>query len=321
MPRPRLDVRHLAMIEAVSRLGSVSNAARELGLTQPALSRQLQEAERRLNVELFNREGKGMRLTVAGETLLQCARRVLGDLAESERSAVQIPEDPIVPVRVSLGQYDDYRWFPEFFAMVEQAEPLINLSIVNTGEIDLQQALDDHQIDLAVIPGPVDKRHFVAIPLFEDDLVAICRPGHGFSQLPYVEADHFSQQVYATFGATYHRGFESDRVLLPAGVWPHRVITVGSCRAILELAESGLAITVLSAWIAEKQRTMGRLTTSQITRSGLPISWSAVFRRSDDHLSPASRLAKVLRRFCDGSPGAFAASECAGAAGPDVHNG
>ncbi len=63
MSTPRLDIRHLAMIDAVARLGSICGAAHSLGLTQPALSRQLQEAERRLGVEYVQRSGRQMQLS------------------------------------------------------------------------------------------------------------------------------------------------------------------------------------------------------------------------------------------------------------------
>ena len=297
MPRPRLDIRHLAMVEAVSRLGSISGAARVLGLTQPALSRQLQEAERRLGIGLFHREGKSMRPTVAGETIVQCARRVLSDLAHSERSAARIPEDPIVALRISLGHYDDYGWFPDFFKAVEQSDPQINLSVVNTGESDLQDALEQHLIDVAVVAGPVDKRRFAPISLFEDELVAAYPPKHEFTGREYLEAEDFAMQVYATYGVTYHKGFESDRVLLPAGIWPRRVISIGSSSAILRLVEMGEAITVLSSWIVRRLEQQGRIATARITQPGLPINWHAVVRRADGPRSPASRLAKLLQTW------------------------
>ncbi len=306
MQRPRLDIRHLSMMDAIARLGSVSEAARSLGMTQPAISRRLQEAERRLGVELFHREGKSMRLTIAGDTIVQCARRTLGDLAHSERSAAQIPEDPFVPLRISLGHYDDYGWFPAFFKHVERTHPQVSLGIVNAGEMDLTQALDGNLIDLAVMAGPIDRRHFAATPLFEDELVAVSHPTHAFTEKGYLEAEDFSDSIYATYGVSYHKGFESDRVLLPADVWPHRVVSIGSNHAILDFVEAGAGITVLSAWAARKRKDQGRVATSKITAEGLPIAWNAVVRRADGPQAIASKVAKTLKRWCAGKRAALA---------------
>ena len=288
------------MVEAIDRLGTISAAAQDLGLTQPALSRQLQEAERRLAVELFRRDRKGMRPTVAGETILQCARRVLGDLAGSERSAVQIPDEPVMPLRLSLGHYDDYRWFADFFAFCSEHFPLANLSIVDSGERELDDALDADEIDLAITAGPVNQRHFATVKLFDDDLVAVASPAHGFGALDHLVAEHFADRVYATWGATYHRGFESERVLLPAGVWPQRVVTISSASAILDFVEAGEAVSVLSGWFVSARAAAGRLATWRITPSGLPVSWQAVVRKSDGPGSPALRAARFLRQWCGG---------------------
>ncbi len=312
MLRPRLDIRHLSMMDAVARLGSVSEAARSLGMTQPAISRRLQEAERRLGVELFHRDGKSMRITIAGDTIVQCARRILGDLAHSERSAAQIPEDPIVPLRISLGHYDDYGWFPAFFELVERSHPQVNLSIVNTGETELSEALDRQLIDLAVLPGPIDRRHFAATHLFSDALVAVSHPAHAFAGKPHLEAEDFADQLYATYGVSYHKGFESDRVLLPADVWPRRVVSIGSNHAILDFVESGAGITVLSAWAAQKRQRQGHLALTKITAEGLPIEWNAVVRRSDGPNSTAARLAKTLRQWCNGRGDRFAGNTLPG---------
>lgn len=76
-----MDLRLLGYVIAIAEEGSISGAARRLQLTQPTLSRQLRELERRLGVELFARAGRGLAPTVAGEALL---RRAVNVLAEAE---------------------------------------------------------------------------------------------------------------------------------------------------------------------------------------------------------------------------------------------
>src|SRR5687767_1330020 len=80
-----LEVRHLRLIVAIADGGGVTAASRQLHLTQPALSRQLQDVEARLGVALFARVNRRMVITKAGERLLSTARRVLGELETVER--------------------------------------------------------------------------------------------------------------------------------------------------------------------------------------------------------------------------------------------
>src|SRR5499427_10694352 len=84
MPDTRLEIRHLKLLAAVAEDGTVTVASRRLHLTQSALSHQLRDAEEKLGTALFLRLGKKMVLTPAGEQLLVCARRVLGDLSSAE---------------------------------------------------------------------------------------------------------------------------------------------------------------------------------------------------------------------------------------------
>ncbi|GAA4620631.1 LysR substrate-binding domain-containing protein [Actinoallomurus vinaceus] len=74
-----MDLRLLGYVVAIAEEGSVSAAARRLNLTQPTLSRQLRELERRLGVELFSREGRGLTPTAAGQALVRRATTVLAE--------------------------------------------------------------------------------------------------------------------------------------------------------------------------------------------------------------------------------------------------
>src|SRR4029453_18249574 len=82
-----IDIRPLRMVAAVAAAGSVTRAARELHLTQSAVSHQLRGIEERLGTPLFLRLGKRMVVSAAGERLLLTARRVLDDIAGAEEDA------------------------------------------------------------------------------------------------------------------------------------------------------------------------------------------------------------------------------------------
>ena len=101
--RPRLEVRHLCLMVALDQAGSVTRAADLLGLTQPALSRRIREAERRLGTDLYSREKKRLRPTLAGECLLEHAKRILAELARAEMDTIQIPAGPQALVRLGAG--------------------------------------------------------------------------------------------------------------------------------------------------------------------------------------------------------------------------
>ncbi len=81
-----IEIRHLQMVTAVAASGSVTQAARDLHLTQSAVSHQLRAIEARLGTPLFLRVGKRMVVTAAGGRVLETARRVLDDLRRPRKT-------------------------------------------------------------------------------------------------------------------------------------------------------------------------------------------------------------------------------------------
>src|SRR5262245_21667812 len=111
--QPAVEMRHLRMIAAIAEHGTMTVAARELDLTQPALSHQLRELETRLSTPLFVRTARRMVPTAAGEQLTAIARAVLPQVTSFERQVID--GDLTVPrgtIRIATQCYTAYHWLP-----------------------------------------------------------------------------------------------------------------------------------------------------------------------------------------------------------------
>src|SRR3712207_2130342 len=96
-----MELHHLRYFEAVARHGHMTRAAHELHIAQPSLSKQIRVLEDELGVALFDRVGRRIELTQAGEMLLPYARRILRDIAEARATVEQLSE--LRSGHVSLG--------------------------------------------------------------------------------------------------------------------------------------------------------------------------------------------------------------------------
>ncbi|HCW85825.1 MAG TPA: LysR family transcriptional regulator, partial [Rhodobacteraceae bacterium] len=83
-----LSLRHFEMLVSVARCSSMAEAARSLLITPSALTHRLREAERRLGLQLYEKQGRNLRPTQAGRILTQTAERILEDIEQSERVAI-----------------------------------------------------------------------------------------------------------------------------------------------------------------------------------------------------------------------------------------
>ncbi|MGI5270501.1 LysR family transcriptional regulator [Nonomuraea sp. CA-218870] len=143
-----MDLRFLSYMVAIAEEGSISGAARRLQLTQPTLSRQLRELERRLGVELFTRAGRGLLPTAAGEALLRRAVQMLAD-AEAALNDVRLAaEDKTGRVTVGFAGSGINGALGEALARVRAELPDVDLSLV--------ELFDDAEMSAGILEGILD---------------------------------------------------------------------------------------------------------------------------------------------------------------------
>ena len=304
--QPRLEMRHLRMLQAMARTGSVTRAAAMLGLTQSALSHQIREAERRLGLDLFVQRDRRMQLTPVAMSLSEEAGRILAQL---ERLEQQIARDRGVMrhiVRIGCGAYSGYRWLPRFLRVFQQAAADIDIEVVADATQRPLQALLERDIDVAVTSATPDKATTRSLKLFRDELVLIMAPDHPLSKREFVVAQDLSDQVYISYSAIAEKGHEFDRFIKPAQVSYRSMLRVELTEAIVELVIGGFGISILSRWAVAHYLRSGALSSARVTRRGLHVNWYAATRKSELDDGGAWRMATALKNWCEHDPRSFA---------------
>jgi len=150
----KLDWNHLRALHATASHGSLSAAARDLGLTQPTLSRQIQTLENELGLNLFQRSGRRLVLTQAGHDLLEHVQR-MGEAAESVALAASgHAQDISGQVRISATDSFSAYVLPEIVDRIRAVAPQITLVVISDNEHSNLHRMD---ADIAIRhapPGP-----------------------------------------------------------------------------------------------------------------------------------------------------------------------
>jgi LysR family transcriptional regulator for metE and metH len=290
----RLSLAHYRAVQTIAALGSITAAAHELGMTQSALSHQLREAERRLGVSLFRRIGKRLRASPAGERIAQAAEEALPQLRIAEADASGYAGVARHRVRIGSGAYSCYRWLPAALQQFQAERPDVDIQIVGDTTRYPVESLLDGKLDVAIDSGPLSTDDVRAIRLFQDELVMIVPPGHPVAEKPHAEPADLADATYMTYSAVEQKGYESERFLRPAGVYPRRVVTIELTEGICELVATGFGVSILSRWAVAPYVDEGRLVACRVGPEGLFIDWHASVRASDPPDSPANRLARTL---------------------------
>lgn len=285
----RLDLRHYETVVAIIEHGSMTKAARQLMISQSALSHRLADAERRLDVALFTR-GPDRRLTPTshGVAMQQAASPALATLERLEQSLIGADHRHEVTLRIGVAAYDCYGWFPSFLQLVRRARPDIDLDLIVVDD-DPGAALARRDVDLVLAPGrPSGDVEMTA--LFDDDLVAVCAPTHRLASATELEPQDLIDETYLTYNALPSPGFEYDRFVRPSGEAPRIVRVVRQTSAIVELVAADVGVSILSRWATDDAVRTGRLVALTCGRDGLPITWHAVHRRRDDAARATTEL-------------------------------
>lgn len=239
---PEVDLRLLTTFSAVVELGSVSAAAEALHVTQPALSRQLQQLERQVGVSLFHRHHRRLNLTPAGHSFLAAARDVLA-AAEAARSLAEaLAAGRLERIRAAAPATTLTDVVAPFLATLGPEDPLV--TVHEATAVEAVEGLSD-RLDLVVLASP-PPRHLASAVVAELPVWAYARSGHevaGRRSIPVAElAGHTLLTLDPRAGSRSRLG----QALLRAGVAPLEVVECSSPQVALALAASGRGVAVLS---------------------------------------------------------------------------
>ena len=289
-----ITLRQLRVVDAVCREGGAGAAARRLRLTQPAVSHALRNLEKGLGIDLFERDGRGMRPTPAGRRVAEAARRVSSDLEHLQFDLAQLGADRQGTLRVATQCYTCYRWLPALIKLFRSEFPGFEVEIVPEACQAPYQALRDGEIELAVTHSPIHGADFAQQPLFRDELLAVLPADHPLADKPYLTPADFADLAvvlhYDPENGTFMRRF-----LAPAGVRPRRFLSLQLTAAVVEAVRAGLGVTVLARWVVASELAEGELVGKSLGSQGLFRDWSVTALASQAERPAVAAFTRLVR--------------------------
>src|SRR6266704_142804 len=277
-----MELRSLAYFARIAELGSITRAASHLRLAQPALTRHVQRLEEELGVALFTRANRGVRLTEAGEKLLESATRILRDV---ERTGDEIRAQDAHPSgRIILGITPTLCpiLVPELFARMRRDFPLVELKVMHAGMVRLEAFIIDGRVDVALLSELSRSRLISSTRLAQEEMVLLTKPGarsagivsgEELSQTPLILGDGLRAAM--------------DALLAGRGIELHVEIEVNDHETIRLMVQQGAAASILPYSSVARECARGLLAAHRITADGIFRTLALGVR--------ASRTASVAR--------------------------
>ena len=243
---------HLAIVQEVARRGSLTAAADVLCLTQSALSHSIKKLEQQLGVAIWQREGRSLRLTQAGEHLLGVATRVLPQLELAEQRLRQYAAGERGTLRIGMECHPCYQWLLKIVSPYLAAWPDVDVDVKQKFQFGGIGALFAYEIDLLVTPDPLYKPGLHFEPVFDYEQVLVVGHTHPLAAAPYIEPRQLSDQVLITYPVEPERLDVFSQFLLPAGIAPRRHKTIETTDIMVQMVASGRGVAALPRWLVQE---------------------------------------------------------------------
>jgi LysR family transcriptional regulator, nitrogen assimilation regulatory protein len=172
-----MDLRSLRYFVRIAELGSITRAAAHLHIAQPALTRHVQQLEDELNVALFTRANRGVRLTEAGQKLFDDATRILRDVERTRDEIRAQGTHPSGKIIVGITPTLCPVLVPPLFARMRRDYPMIELKVIHAGMVRLEEFIIDGRVDIALLTELSRSRLIVSTRLAEEEMVLVTVPG------------------------------------------------------------------------------------------------------------------------------------------------
>ncbi|WP_255990748.1 LysR family transcriptional regulator [Chitinolyticbacter albus] len=262
-----LELRHLKTLLAIREAGSLTRAAERLYLTQSALSHQIRLLEEHYGLPLFVRK-QPLKLSPAGEKLVQLASEVLPRVAASERDIAKLREGEAGSLRIAVECHTCFDWLMPAMDTFRERWPEVELDIVSGFHADPVGLIFEDRADLAIVSEREDEARIAHFPLFAYDMVALVARDHPLADKPVLEATDFADETLITYPVPDDMLDLVRKVLRPAGVNPKRRTTELTV-AMLQLVASRRGIAALPRWSVQHYLERGYIVAKPITTAGL----------------------------------------------------
>lgn len=280
-----MELRQLRYFVAVAEARHFTRAARDVGIAQPSVSKQVRLLEEELGAALFHRVRGNVTLTPAGEAFLPWARQILADLGSAIDEAHEIGGLRRGSIRVGATPSIGTAILPEALSRFHAAYPGIELKLQEAGSRDLVRQLDEGDLDLALVILPVKHRSLETVPLLREDLVVAVGPSHPLADRKRIALADLRQTPLVMFREGYDLRATTLAACAAAGFHPRYAIEGGEMDAVLRLTEAGIGVAIVPSMVAVRG---GPLSVVRLSPPTLTRTIAFAYRR-DRRVSRATR--------------------------------
>jgi DNA-binding transcriptional LysR family regulator len=283
-----MDLHRLNLFKAVAESGSVSAAAQLRNISQPALSFHLRELQSELGIALFERKGRGLRITDAGKLLLEKLQPVFASISETERSLQEFRGIARGILRLAASTTPGVYLLPPILGKFHTKFPEIelDLEIANTSRV--KDLVLGHELPLGIIGEDPDHEELDSQPFARDELIFITSPRSKTAKLKSISPRAIEKLPFLLRekGSNTRKTYED--LFKKHGVRINPAMELGSTEAIKQAVSANLGVSLVPRIAVKWELASGKLVSVKL--KGIKFQRQfRIIRRIDRTLMPAEK--------------------------------
>jgi len=249
---------------------NLSRTAEEFGLSQPAVTKQIQALEDMYGILLLERSGRRLKTTEAGETLYYWARELIKVIDKTEQAMEEVSESHKGSLYLGASTIPGQYILPFVIKNFKDKYPSINIrmDIADTEKIFSRVA--EREIDIGVVGAWINNRKVKGFQWLEDELVVVLPENHKLARLNEIDVKNLVNErwIFRERGSGTRKAIEE--MLAVNGIKKDELnvyIETGSTEAVLAAVESGMGLSIVSRWAVKRIDSYRKIKPIKITNS------------------------------------------------------
>ncbi|NLY78328.1 MAG: LysR family transcriptional regulator [Lysinibacillus sp.] len=248
-----MDIRQIEYFTEVAKHLSFTKAASTLHVSQPSISKAIQNLEAELGVPLFYRSSKQLELTDAGKAVLVNAQQVLAAFKNLRSELTDLMELKKGEIRIGIPPIVGVEFFSKLISLYKEKYPYIEIKLTEVGTKKIRQGVEEGELDIGIICNLcVPNDQLESIGILKDPLMLIVHKDHSLASLPSVEMSQLEKEAFII----YRKDFTLyDRIIEECsknGFFPTIACESSQKDLIVEMVAAKVGIALLPKKICEK---------------------------------------------------------------------
>lgn len=285
-----MDFDHLITFVEIAKQGSFSRAGQKLFRSQPAVSAQIRQLEQEYGQKLFDRVGKSVQLTAAGEALLEYASKLLTLRNESLRAVADQASTPRGTLAVGANEATCLYVLPDIFAQYNQHYPHVQISIYRNFSHKVVEKIEDGTVDVGIVTLPVKAPSLRVHSIFRDRIMLMTSPTNPLAKFKSVTTAQVAEQPQI-FPKTGFMRQVLDKQFRPYRSHLQISMELPSVGMIKRFVAAGLGVSLISETFARDEVRSGKAKLIPVSDMDVWRELGLVYRR--DRTLPRSAAAFV----------------------------